>query len=100
PDHPHRHYSPTRRSSDLSNLKFNDSGLNKTINSLNRLFQADFGKFNPADFSRITSSISTLGNMPDVSSGVNRFVSSLSRLANARSEEHTSELQSRFDIVC
>lgn len=67
----------------LSNLKFNDSGLNKTINSLNRLFQADFGKFNPADFSRITSSISTLGNMPDVSSGVNRFVSSLSRLANA-----------------
>ena len=67
----------------LSNLKFNDSGLNKTINSLNRLFQADFGKFNPADFSRITSSISTLGNMPDVSSGVNRLVSSLSKLANA-----------------
>lgn len=67
----------------LSNLKFNDSGLNKTINSLNRLFQADFGKFNPADFSRITSSISTLGNMPDISSSVNRLVSSLSRLANA-----------------
>lgn len=67
----------------LSNLKFNDSGLNKTINALNRLFQADFGKFNPADFEKITSSISVLGNMPDVSSGVNRFVSSLSRLANA-----------------
>lgn len=67
----------------LSNLKFNDSGLNKTINSLNRLFQADFGKFNPADFSRITSSISTLGNMPDISSSVNRLVSSLSSLANA-----------------
>ena len=67
----------------LSNLKFNDSGLNKTINALNRLFQADFGKFNPADFEKITSSISVLGNMPDVSSSVNRFVSSLSRLANA-----------------
>lgn len=67
----------------LSNLKFNDSGLNKTINALNRLFQADFGKFNPTDFEKITSSISVLGNMPDVSSSVNRFVSSLSRLANA-----------------
>lgn len=67
----------------LSNLKFNDSGLNKTINALNRLFQADFGKFNPADFEKITSSISVLGNMPDVSSSVNRFVSSLSRLTNA-----------------
>lgn len=67
----------------LSNLKFNDSGLNKTINSLNRLFQADFGKFNSADFEKITSSISVLGNMPDVSSPVNRFVSSLYRLANA-----------------
>lgn len=67
----------------LSSLKFEDSGLNKTINSLNRLFQADFSKFNPSDFEKITSSISVLGNMPDVSSSVNRFVSSLSRLANA-----------------
>ena len=68
---------------DLSKTNFNDSGINKTIRAVNKLFRADFGKFNPDDFQRITNSISALGNMPDVSSSVNRFVSSLSRLANA-----------------
>lgn len=67
----------------LSGLQFNDNGLNKTINALNRLFKADFSKFNPGDFKQITDSIAALGNIPDVSSSVNRFVSSLSRLANA-----------------
>lgn len=67
----------------LGNANFNDSGINKTVNALNRLFKVDTSKFNPNDFVRITDSISKLGNMPDVSSGVNRFVSSLSRLANA-----------------
>lgn len=67
----------------LSTLKFNDSGLNKTINALNRLIQVNLNNFNAEDFRKITESISVLGNMPDVSSGVNRFVSSLSRLANA-----------------
>ena len=68
---------------DLSKTNFNDSGINKTLRAVNKLFRADFGKFNPDDFQRITNSISALGNMPDVSSSVNRFVSSLSRLANA-----------------
>ena len=68
---------------DLSKTNFNDSGINKTIRAVNKLFRADFGKFNPDDFQKITNSISALGNMPDVSSSVNRFVSSLSRLANA-----------------
>ena len=67
----------------LGNANFNDSGINKTVNALNRLFKVDMSKLNPNDFVRITDSISKLGNMPDVSSGVNRFVSSLSRLANA-----------------
>lgn len=67
----------------LGNANFNDSGINKTVNALNRLFKVDTSKFNPNDFVRITDSISKLGNMPDVSSSVNRFVSSLSRLANA-----------------
>ena len=69
--------------STLSTMNFNDTGLNKVVNALNRLFKADFSKFNPSDFSRITDSISGLGNMPDISSSVNRLVSSLSRLANA-----------------
>lgn len=68
---------------DLSKTNFNDSGINKTLRAVNKLFRADFGKFNPDDFQKITNSISALGNMPDVSSSVNRFVSSLSRLANA-----------------
>lgn len=67
----------------LGNANFNDSGINKTVNALNRLFKVDTSKFNPNDFVRITDSISKLGNMPDVSSSVNRFISSLSRLANA-----------------
>lgn len=68
---------------DLSKTNFNDSGINKTLRAVNKLFRADFGKFNPDDFQKVTNSISALGNMPDVSSSVNRFVSSLSRLANA-----------------
>lgn len=67
----------------LSGLDFNDSGINKTVNALNRLFKSDFESFNPDSFRRITDAISSLGNMPDVSSSVNRFVSSLARLANA-----------------
>lgn len=68
---------------ELSNAKFNDTGINKVVNSLNRLFKADFGKFNPNDFQKITQSIGSISNIPDVSSNVNRLVSSLSRLANA-----------------
>lgn len=67
----------------LGNANFNDSGINKTVNALNRLFKVDTSKFNPNDFVRIADSIAKLGAIPDVSSGVNRFVSSLSRLANA-----------------
>lgn len=67
----------------LGNANFNDSGINKTVNALNRLFKVDMSKFDPNDFEKITNAISKLGNMPDVSSGVNRFVSALSRLANA-----------------
>ena len=67
----------------LGSTNFNDSGVNKTVNALNRLLKVDTSKFNPADFERITDAITNLGTIPDVSSGVNRFVSSLSRLANA-----------------
>ena len=79
----------------LGNANFNDSGINKTVNALNRLFKVDTSKFNPNDFMRITDSISKLGNMPDVSSSVNRFISSLSRLANAG----TKTGQSANDIL-
>ena len=69
--------------SQISASNLNDSGINKTVNALNRLFKVDMSRFDPSDFSRITDSISKLGSMPDVSNSINRFVSSLSRLASA-----------------
>lgn len=76
----------TQSLSGLGSANFNDSGINKTVNALNRLFKADFGSFNPNDFKKITDSISTLGSMPDASNNVNRLISSISRLANAGSK--------------
>lgn len=67
----------------LGNVNFNESGITKLTNSLKRLAQVDMSAFDVSKFKQITESVSTLGNMPDVSSSVNRFVSSLSRLANA-----------------
>ena len=67
----------------LSVLKFNDSGLNKTINAISRLLNVNLSNFNPDNFQQITNSISVLGNMPDVSNSTNRLVSALSRLASA-----------------
>ena len=67
----------------LSKITFSDRNLNNVINALNRLFKADFSKFNPSDFVKITKSISALSTMPDVSNSINRFVASLARLSNA-----------------
>lgn len=67
----------------LGKAQFKESGINNTVNAINRLLKTDFSGFNPEAFQKITDSIRNLGNMPDISSGVNRFVSSLSRLANA-----------------
>ena len=67
----------------LSKVTFSDRNLNNVINALNRLFKADFSKFNPSDFDKITKSISALSTMPDVSNSINRFVASLARLSNA-----------------
>lgn len=67
----------------LGSVDFNESGITKLTNSLRRLTQVDLSTFDTSKFRQITESVSTLGNMPDVSSSVNRFVSSLSRLANA-----------------
>lgn len=72
--------------SQISASNLNDSGINKTVNALNRLFKVDMSRFNPSDFSRITDSISKLGSMPDISNSVNRFVSSIARLASAGSK--------------
>lgn len=79
----------------LGTVNFNESGITKLTNSLRRLTQVDLSTFDTSKFRQITESVSTLGNMPDVSSSVNRFVSSLSRLANAG----TKTGQSANDIL-
>ena len=79
----------------LGSVNFNESGITKLTNSLRRLTQVDMSAFDVSKFKQITESVSTLGNMPDVSSSVNRFVSSLSRLANAG----TKTGQSANDIL-
>lgn len=67
----------------LGRTNFNESGINKTVNSLNRLFKIDTSQFDFDGFEKVISSITVLGNMPDTSNSVNRFVSSIARLANA-----------------
>ena len=79
----------------LGTVNFNESGITKLTNSLRRLTQVDLSTFDASKFRQITDSVSTLGNMPDVSSSVNRLVSSLSRLANAG----TKTGQSANDIL-
>lgn len=64
-------------------IKFNESGMNKVVNSVRNLLSVDLTKFNPQSFQSIINSIASLGQVPDVSSGVNRLVSSLARLSNA-----------------
>lgn len=67
----------------FSSVNIKDSGIDKLVNSLNRLFKADFGKFRPESFERIAKSIRSLGKIPDVSNSLNRFVASISKLSNA-----------------
>lgn len=67
----------------LSAAKFDDGSIKNVINSINRLLHADLDKFSPNEFTKITTAISDLSNIPDVSKGINGFVSALARLANA-----------------
>src|SRR5699024_12273834 len=46
------------------------------------------------------SKFMALSNNPDAVDGKNASVGILDEYASVRSEEHTSELQSRFDLVC
>lgn len=47
----------------LGRTNFNESGINKTVNSLNRLFKIDTSQFDFDGFEKVISSITALGNM-------------------------------------
>src|SRR5207249_11397122 len=95
--HPYRHPFPTRRSSDLKEAtgKLNLQEVQIRIGSLMQLVQrageiaARGGTVkNHAKFIEETAK----AMQQDLDQGLNDVLE--------RSEEHTSELQSRFDLVC
>ena len=69
--------------SSIGKININSSGINKTANALRRMFGAYSEDFDSSGFNKITESIKSINNMPDVSNNVNRLVSSFARLANA-----------------
>ena len=69
--------------SSIGKININSSGISKTANALRRMFGAYSEDFDSSGFNKITESIQSINNMPDVSNNVNRLVSSFARLANA-----------------
>src|SRR5207247_9652774 len=97
--HARRHSFPTRRSSDLvlgevdgawkqatSELAYERSGPERFLET----------------FYVLTDLVRVLGEKPDTrgAEGIGRLVAQVHALRRIRSEEHTSELQSRVDLVC
>src|SRR5699024_12392710 len=83
--HHYPHSLPTRRSSDLKDI----ASITFTSVSKNPMDTLVFsGYFNGDEDERFTASIMSHEENFEYHSAVNR------------SEEHTSELQSRFDLVC
>src|SRR5207249_5437531 len=81
-DHPHLHSFPTRRSSDLFRLAVNYHPRGDQENAI----------------AELTRGIRE-GEQHQVLLGVTGSGKTFT-MAKVRSEEHTSELQSRFDLVC
>lgn len=78
----------------LNTVKTKETGVNNAIGSLKRLLQVDMSNFNTSAFKDISNTISSFGNMEDISPGVNRFISSLQKLINAgdKAGQVTTEL--------
>src|SRR5699024_12078021 len=96
----HVHSYPTRRSSDLLGFK----GLNTHPMHIGGAHEFDFGKvkytqaFHGSSFTEEDNTIVYTG-MPG---GILLTIDgkTIYHVGDTRSEEHTSELQSRFDLVC
>src|SRR5207249_10461899 len=88
-DHRALHSFPTRRSSDL---RSRTSDL-RTVLSLTPSRRAIADAVMPSLFK-------TVAPLEGRAAGAQITSSSRSRPISSRSEEHTSELQSRFDLVC
>src|SRR5699024_12816799 len=97
--HPYPHSFPTRRSSDLENLKALKGQLSETKAEVDMLRKAYYIEDdNMERYLTLNNSIAKLDKQFDeFSEGLDSESISYTEL---RSEEHTSELQSRFDLVC
>src|SRR5699024_11733943 len=90
------HSFPTRRSSDLTDEIL--MILPSLSCSIIRLAKVCVAKTSPFKLTSIISSHSSISNSRN---GVGLFLpGALRTISQPRSEEHTSELQSRFDLVC
>src|SRR5207249_6990765 len=89
-DHRDLHSFPTRRSSDLGNLEVDLRMQRRLLGS--QLEKAAGRIFDANRFVVVVD--------PDHASTCRQQREAASRAADYRSEEHTSELQSRFDLVC
>src|SRR5207249_6304826 len=92
--HPDLHSFPTRRSSDLLQSPFTVSA------SASSGLPVTFTTTTPGVCTSSGSDGSTITLVAAGTCTVQADQASNSTYAPARSEEHTSELQSRFDLVC
>src|SRR5699024_11471569 len=95
--HPHRHTFPTRRSSDLRAIE--EEKLVRILETQN------FISWKSEHYPQLLLNLPYpplflfyAGNLDLLETPLLAFVGA--RKPRARSEEHTSELQSRFDLVC
>lgn len=65
----------------MAGLDLKSTGINSTINALQRLASTDLTNFDTTKISGISDALSKFANIPDISSSVNRLVSSLAKLS-------------------
>src|SRR5207249_11241352 len=92
PPHQHLHTFPTRRSSDLRSQKKQVDMPNPNIVTL-----PEYRTANTRPSSSRWRLLATKHSVPGACVGA---ADTECFVARSRSEEHTSELQSRFDLVC
>src|SRR5690606_40826865 len=91
----HRHSFPTRRSSDLAAAIFPSAGRAR---ARYRYRPRGFGKRRPQASSEIPFLLLSLHGAGLI--GIDQPALALGGAGSLRSEEHTSELQSRENLVC
>src|SRR5699024_12514680 len=99
PSRRHPHSFPTRRSSDLAIASRSPFGANAsppTVDGTSNVFSSPLGLRTKAV---LPADHATVPSLCRATLSIQRRLASIATV-EIRSEEHTSELQSRFDLVC